>query len=97
MTKERSRPESLATLRDGFYQSILEAIENAVPRKREQITDMLSEFTRLRTGKIIQFASTTGMPEEVIECLTSEEKELYEEIGRAAVKFKKTTFPEVIE
>ena len=93
LVKENSQDEfNLSTLDDHFYIKINSYFKRIQKQERDELESLLKSLFRKRHGKIIQFADSSKLTNELTHKLTIEEIEFYNQIHKASTIFTKQIF-----
>lgn len=90
LNRERiARPHDLSGVDVDFYVRVADYIETLKERERESLLVSLNTFVASRLEKISKLAAASPLSAELEGKLAAEERELYNVIHDASVKFKK--------
>lgn len=90
LNRERiARPHDLSGIDVDFYVRVNDYLESLKERERESLLVSLNTFVESRLGKIVNLAARSPLSAELDAKLAAEEKELYNVIHGASMKFKK--------
>ncbi|MER3407371.1 MAG: hypothetical protein C4292_00680 [Nitrososphaera sp.] len=90
LNRERiARPHDLSGIDVDFYVRVNDYLESLRERERENLTVSLNTFVASRLEKIVKLAAASPLSAELEAKLAAEEKELYNIIHHASIKFKK--------
>ncbi len=81
--------ESLSTLDKHFYIKINSFMKKLSKDDSDKIESMLNELVRIRQGKIVRLADSSGLTADLTSKLSVEEEVYYEHIHKASLEFKK--------
>ena len=81
--------ESLATLDKHFYIRMKSYMKKLSNDDYVKIESMLNELVRIRQGKIVRLADSSGLTSDLMSKLSVEEEVYYNEIYQASLEFKK--------
>ena len=81
--------ESLSTLDKHFYIGINSYIKKLSNDDSNKVESMLNELVRIRQGKIVRLADSSGLTADLTSKLSVEEEVYYEHIHKASLEFKK--------
>jgi DNA replication factor GINS len=90
LNRERiARPHDLAGVDIDFYVRVNDYLETLRERERENLSVSLNTFVVSRIEKIVKLAAASPLSAELEGRLAAEERELYNMIHDASVKFKR--------
>ena len=81
--------ESLSSLDKHFYIKINSFMKKLSKDDYDKIESMLNELVRIRQGKIVRLADSSGLTSDLASKLSVEEEVYYNEIHKASLEFKK--------
>ena len=81
--------ESLSSLDKHFYIKINSFMKKLSKDDSDKIESMLNELVRIRQGKIVRLADSSGLTSDLMSKLSVEEEVYYNEIHKASLEFKK--------
>ncbi|WP_337862269.1 hypothetical protein [Nitrososphaera sp.] len=89
LNRERiARPHDLSGIDVDFYVRVNDYLETLKERERESLLVSLNTFVESRLGKIVKLAARSPLSAELEAKLAAEEKELYNVIHQASMRFK---------
>lgn len=90
LNRERiARPHDLSGIDIDFYVRVNDYLEGLKERERENLLVSLNTFVASRLEKIVKLAAASPLSAELEGKLAAEERELYNIINDASIKFKK--------